>query len=309
MIRVAICICTRRRQEGISKLLSSLEEIIIPPDTFVKIIIVENDIHKFTEKLIKESGLHQKYEIAYYLENQQGISNARNRSVKEATGMDFCCFVDDDQVVDPDWLLELLKCQREFDADGACGPNPPVFNHKVPGYIKKFHLPETFGYGTIVKKAATNCLLLKKEWLDRIEGPFDGRLNYTGGEDTLLTRKIIEMGAIIRFTPYARAFEIIPKSRTTIKYAMTRTYRGANTRTYVQSLMYENMSFTPELFRGFLRLGYGILILIPYYIFSRDHKLTGLIKILDALGVIFLIFGRKNKFYTRKKDNNSFEKQ
>lgn len=297
MINISICICTRNRQEGLKKLLDSLIEMQTPPDTRVTIIVVENDLEAHSEKTVKEFSSASKLRISYFLETRQGIAFARNRSVKEAEGCDFCCFVDDDQVVAPDWLIELIKCQKEFDADGVWGPNPPIFNNKVPSYIRLFHMPEMYEYGTIVKEAFTNCLLLRKKYLDRIDGPFDLRLNFTGGEDSYLTYLISTIGGVIRYNPKAIAYENIPNNRTTIKYVIKRAYKRSNTGLFVKSLVgneFSKLSALPKLTRKFC---YGFLIVIPFIIFGKANKLKGLLKIIDAIGGFLFIFGRKIQFY------------
>jgi len=57
-IDISICICTRKRQEGLKRLLDSIENLEIPPETDIRIIIVENDSENFTENFIR--GFHQK---------------------------------------------------------------------------------------------------------------------------------------------------------------------------------------------------------------------------------------------------------
>jgi len=296
MIKVAICVCTRKRPDGIITLLKSFESLHIPQDIFIEIIVVENDKEAFTEKHIKDFSSNSNLSIAYFLETKQGISNARNRAVSESKGADYCCFVDDDQSVSPEWLFELFKCRDEFDSDGVWGPNPPIYESKVKTYIEQFHTPEVYEYGTRVTQAYTNCLLIKKSWLDKFDGPFDLRLNFTGGEDCFLTAQIIKNGGVIRYTPYAKAFEIVPASRTTIRYILKRTFRTANTKLLVQSILDSNFRKYSVLPRLIMRFGYGLIIAIPCF-FSRKNKLSGLLKISDSSGGFMFVFGRKNKFY------------
>ena len=298
MAKISICICTRNRQEGLKNLLESLDRMHITPDMDIRLIVVENDKENHTEKIINEFLTKSKFSISYFLEPRQGIAYARNRSVKEAYGSDFCCFVDDDQVVHPNWLVELVKCQREFNADGVWGSTPPLFNNnKIPSYIRQFHNPEIYAYGTIVKRAYTGCLLLRKELLDRINGPFDLRLNFTGGEDTYLTYLITNIGGVIRYTPNAIAYEIIPESRTTIKYIIKRTYRISNTGLFVESLIDKNKAGWNALPRLIMRFCRGLLIVFPFLLFGKSNKLIGIEKIADAVGGFLFILGSKNKFY------------
>jgi GT2 family glycosyltransferase len=300
MVAVAICVCTRKRPDGIVTLLESLGNMQVPPETEVRVVVVENDSAPYTEETIKRVSKKSTLTIDYYLEKQAGISYARNRTVREAGKVDFCCFVDDDQSVDKNWLVELLRCQEEFDTEGVWLTNPPVFNKLVPYYVERFHLPEIYSYGEEVKQAYTNCLMLKKTWLDKIEGPFDVRLNFTGGEDCYLTKEVIAKGGSIRFTPYAKAHEIVPSDRTTLKYMMKRTSRTINTKFILQAMLDENFSKYSLLPRLFLRLCNGLLLTVPYFMFSRTNKYLGLLKISDAVGGMLFVFGQKNKFYKLK---------
>jgi succinoglycan biosynthesis protein ExoM len=294
---ISICICTRNRQNGLRNLLNSIDSLEVPLNVNIVIIVVENDIKNLSENIVKKCDSKSKFNIKYFLEQNQGIAFARNRSIREAKGSDFCCFVDDDQVVSPDWLIELVKCQREFDADGVWGPNPPIFENNVPSYIRQFHTPILLDYGTIVTEAATNCLLLRKAYLNKIDGPFDLRLNFTGGEDIFLTSQISKLGAVIRYNPNAIAYEIIPSDRTTIKYILKRSYRNSNTSYFVQLLEDESFSKPKVFLRLIMRLGFGLIILIPYLLFGKKSLLKGLIKISDAIGGFAFIFGRQNQFY------------
>jgi len=278
-------------------LLDSINRIIVPQDTSIGLIIVENDDKPYTKKTLEEYSVKSKFLIKYYLETNLGISYARNRSVHEARNSDFCCFVDDDQIVKEDWLVELLKCQKEFGADGVSGFTPPKFDFKVPNYIRKYHEEVKLPYGTIVKQAATGCLLIKKKYLDKIDGPFDHRLNFTGGEDFYLTYQISELGGKFYINHDAISYQIIPKDRATIKYIRKRTIRVSNTQLVVRSLINMDFSLSEHIIRAILRFIRGIIVFIPYFIFARDKKLLGLFKIWYSWGVFLYALGRNNKFY------------
>lgn len=296
-MKISVCICTRKRKEGLKRLLESLENMETPPETNVRIIIVENDTENFSENIVKEFSTKIKYEILYFLEPVPGLVFARNRSVKEAGKSDFCCFTDDDEIVSSDWLIELIKCQQEFDADGVAGPTKPCFDIKVPAYIEKFHQPDTYHYGTIVESAFTGCLLIRKKFLDLLDGPFDIRLNFSGGEDSFLTKNVTDLGGIIRFNPNAIAYEFIPENRTTIKFVTKRAFRTSNTRLFINSIKDKYFRKTGVLPRLVMRFCYGLLIVIPFFIFARTDKLKGLIKIAGAAGGFAFIFGKQSQFY------------
>jgi succinoglycan biosynthesis protein ExoM len=297
MMNISVCICTRKRKDGLTKLLQSFCEMQIPPDTSIRIIVVENDKEKTSESVIEKFSSNSKFKIDYYLETRQGIAYARNRSVKEAGDCDFCCFTDDDQIVSTDWLAELLKCQHEFNADGVAGPTKPYFTAEVPVYIRNFHQPKSYQYGTIVGSAFTGCLLLRKKYLDMLDGPFEIRLNFSGGEDSFLTKQITDLGGIIRYNPNAVAHEIIPENRTTVAFVIKRKFRTSNTELLIKSFTDKDFSKIRAIPRLILRFCNGLLIVIPFLIFSKNDKLKGLIKIVNALGGFSFIFGKQSQFY------------
>jgi len=277
--------------------LKSVETLNIPEGTDISVIVVENNSESSSEELISKLAAESRFSIKYYLETKQGISFARNRAVKESGFVDFCCFVDDDQEVDAFWLSELLRCQKEFNADGCWGVNPPVFAQKVKAYVRKFHEPEYYNYGDEVIQAYTNCLLLRKSCLQTMDGPFDLRLNFTGGEDVFLTTSLIRKGFSIRFTPTARAFEIIPEERTTLAYILRRTRRTINTK-YIVAEYLSGINKRAFVFRKMmLRFLKGIVILIPRFLAGGQNKIDGLLKINEAIGGLLFVFGKKNKFY------------
>jgi succinoglycan biosynthesis protein ExoM len=296
-MEISICVCTRRREDGLRRLLQSFEELVIPENATVRIIIVENDQVNSAEVLVNEFNRRGVLNIKYCLETKQGLVFARNRSVAEAGPCDFCCFTDDDQTVSPGWLAELVRCQREFNADGVAGPTLPVFPHEVPEYISSFHQPDTYPYGTVVAHAFTGCLMLSKRYLDMVEGPFETRLNFSGGEDNYLTRKITGLGGVLRFNPEAKAFETVPENRATVRFILRRKFRTSNTELLIKSINNPGFRKLSALPRYIARFCYGSLIFIPYLLFGGKNKLKGLLKVVNAIGGFAGIFGKNSEFY------------
>lgn len=297
MIEATICICTRRRQPGLKRLLDSLLEMHILPYLNLRIIVVENDSKTYSEEIVNGYSSKCNLRISYFLETNEGLVYARNRSVKEAGICDFCCFVDDDQIVTSEWLVELFKCQEEFNADGVYGCCVPYFNKDVPPYIKKSHVRKKYEYGTILQSAATGGLLLRKKYLDMIEGPFDIRFNFTGGEDSHLTFLISSMGGVIRFNPCAIVYEVIPNNRATINYVLKRAYLVSNVGLFIKSSQNNKFSKPKALPRLILRFCYGLLTFLPCLFFGKTNKLQGLIRIMNSAGGFAFIIGKRSQFY------------
>jgi glycosyltransferase involved in cell wall biosynthesis len=298
-IIISICISSRKRPEGIKRLLKSISEVLLPIKKYqIQIIVVENEEQNNLEKIVEDFKSYSNIPILYYLEKKQGICYARNRAVKEANGSDFCIFVDDDQIVDKNWLCELLSCQEFFQSDGVYGSNPPLFEFPIKPCVMKFHTPNYSNYGTKLKSAPTNCLLMKKKILDKFIEPFDLRLNQLGGEDTLFTSQIVKQGATIISNPRAIAYEVIPEERATSSYILKRSYRNGNTYANVHLIKYNDINSKINLLIYFItRLLWGFVVGIPKLLFDKNNRFEGLIRIASNLGGLDAIFGGKTVFY------------
>jgi succinoglycan biosynthesis protein ExoM len=294
---ISICICTRKRKDGLIRLLGSIEAMVIPTGTELRIVIVENDSENFSESVVREFAGSSRFKFTYCLETKQGIVYARNRSIAEAGNSDFCCFTDDDEVVAPDWIAQLIKCQNEFNADGVAGPTMPSFTKELPVYITSFHRPNNYPYGTVVGSAFTGNLMIRKKYLDMLDGPFEKKLNFSGGEDSYLTKQISKLGGVIRFNPDALAFETVPEARATVRYILRRKFRTANTELIIKSINEKNFTKLKALPRLILRFINGFLLLIPYLIFGKADKLKGLVKMANAIGGFAFVFGKQTQFY------------
>jgi succinoglycan biosynthesis protein ExoM len=296
-MNICICICTRQRRSELEKLLDSINDNELYAEENIRIVVVENDSENISEDIVKGFSLRSRFRVEYFLEPEKGLVTARNRSVKEAGNVDFCCFVDDDETVSATWLKELQRCQNEFNADAVAGPIIYVTDDKTSTAIKGFYIPPVYSYGTQIDIAFTGCLLIRKSCLDKIEGPFDSRLNFTGGEDIFLTSQLTANGGSIRFNPDATAFEIVSDERKKIKYIAKRSIRNAYTTYYVKYLREGQINKLKIAFRMTLRFGLGLLLIGPYLLIGGRNALKGLIKICEASGGFAFVLGRRNNFY------------
>ena len=299
MEQLCICVCTRNRPLSLKRLLLSIFDINTDNiNPHVTIIIVENEFKPKIKCLVKELQPISPFQIKYFLEPKLGISTARNRAIKESRRCDFIVFVDDDQRVKNDWLIELIKCQREFDADAVYGLTPPIFKMKVPEHIMNFFEKQEKPYGKELRCAATGCLLLKNSFLSENNLMFDERLNFLGGEDVYLTRKMVMYGAKLINNSRAIAYECIPQERASIKYIMKRSFRDSVTYITVSKyLKVEKMVFIREMLLAFIKIPSGLFILVPYYLFSIKNKLKGIIMVSRNIGVIYSLCGKTVSFY------------
>ncbi|MBZ9668689.1 glycosyltransferase family 2 protein [Mesorhizobium sp. ES1-3] len=112
---LSIAICTKDRAERLSRLLASLDDIrrksAFP---FVEILVVDN---ASADSATREAVQRFK-DIRYVFEPRAGLDFARNAAVRSASGS-MIAYLDDDVVVDRNWLEGLAKVCRDHPGAGG----------------------------------------------------------------------------------------------------------------------------------------------------------------------------------------------
>lgn len=112
---LSIAICTKDRAPRLSRLLSSLDRIR-ERSAFnsIEIIVVDNaSVDTATREAVQAFK-----DVHYAFEPKAGLDFARNAALQAATG-DLIAYLDDDVVVDRNWLAGLAKACRENTAAGG----------------------------------------------------------------------------------------------------------------------------------------------------------------------------------------------
>ena len=240
-MRIAIGVITRRRPQGLRRLLESLDRLDLSGSAGsgnsrgafgridAEVILVEND---------ESPGLGApppcRLPLRHVFEPRLGIPFARNRVIEIALaeespgGFDAIAFIDDDETADPAWLRELATTLEACDADAATGPALAAFEDGPPprwaersGAFDCLDFPT----GTPRPTAFTHNVLVRTEALRRTDLRFDERLAMTGGSDTPLFSRLAKAGCRIVWCREAICREWTPASRLTVAWARQRAYR------------------------------------------------------------------------------------
>ena len=100
---VTVVIATRERPDQLAVCLASLLRVEYPN---FDVLVVDNDSESDeTERLVKEVA--RQSQVRYLSERRRGLGASHNRALAEATG-NIVAFTDDDVIVDPHWLSELV---------------------------------------------------------------------------------------------------------------------------------------------------------------------------------------------------------
>ena len=247
--RVAVCVITYNRPEGLRRLLEGLDRLTFAgdPPPAVEIVLVDNDPAGLAcaPYESRDGSSTGRWPLRCYVEPRRGIPYARNRSVAGVEeGVDFVAFVDDDEVPEPGWLDELLHVQQLYDADVVAGPVVRHFDEPVPAWVAKgkFFEKRRYPTGHPVKFVDTANALVRNDILGRMDKHFDERMALNGGDDTHLFLRIHRAGYRMVWADGAIVHELIPKSRANTGWLLRRAYRLGNSLTLCEIDLYPSFS-------------------------------------------------------------------
>ncbi|BBB67201.1 hypothetical protein UNDYM_2948 [Undibacterium sp. YM2] len=234
MPELSICICTYKRPELLRRLLQAILTQTLR-DVAIEVVVVDNDVNKSAAAVLAEMATVFAGSLKALNLANSNISLARNAAIAAASGQ-WIVMIDDDEVPVPDWLEQLLKVQKVEHADVVFAPVLPEYSESTPawiregGYFDRRRMPT----GTKIdhKDARSGNVLVRRSILQDIAasqkdgiGPFDPAFGTTGGEDTMLFRRLDKLGAVMVWCDEAPADEFIPADRATAKWLLQRSYR------------------------------------------------------------------------------------
>lgn len=119
----------------IRRVLKALTELIIPQNTDVELLLVDNNSQNNWEIILEREFAD--FPFQRIIEKRQGLTFSRQTGFKESKG-DLIVCVDDDNELNQDYLLSLVALQEEYPQVGVWGPGViEVEFHK--GTPKSFH--------------------------------------------------------------------------------------------------------------------------------------------------------------------------
>ncbi|MBV2142929.1 glycosyltransferase [Falsochrobactrum sp. TDYN1] len=238
--RICISVVTRNRPKMLGELFSSLALIVKPGNIRLSFLIVENNSAYTLDDTIQGFRVMMPDEdIEYLLERNIGISAARNRALNHAIeqGFDFLVYVDDDEFVDPTWLVNLLAERDRLDLDivgspvrpKPFDPNLTVWQRIVWSGIERMGFKSEWkcrhrcnnGQGDLIK-VATGSWMGRLDFFRKTGLRFDSRFGLTGGEDWNLWAQAKSQGAKTGWACDAIVYETVPSSRLTLAYHFRR---------------------------------------------------------------------------------------
>lgn len=302
MLKVAICIPTFRRPEGLKRLLQSLDDLTFSRVTSprIDVVIIDNDGANPLEAQGFDPQQCSRHRVIYSVERSQGLVYVRNAALNATPAdTDFIAFIDDDEWVEPQWLDALLAMQAQTGAAAIQGPVRPIFEVPPEPWMVKgryFEVGPLADGARLEHGASGNCLLAKPV-IDRLNLRFDQKFNFSGGEDIDFFDRLMAKGEQIVGAAFAIAYEATPKSRMTITWLIRRSFRTGNS---LGLMALSRDGWLPSIHRlskGLLRGAAGSMELLFFGLFDRTRAVNGLSNVVWALGTLSAYTGARVNQY------------
>ena len=240
-MKIAICICTFRRPEGLRNALEHVAKLSF--DGELTVVVADNDAAGEGLGVCKQLAADFRWPILSTAVSDSGISYSRNAAATLALTVnpDFVAFLDDDEWPEPEWLTELLRVQEQQDADAVGGPTLSVFPENTPESAKQnkyfgadLGLPD----GSACQLEAAGNFLIKTSALKQL-GPefFHPAFAQSGGEDLAFFMSLKKHNAKMHWATNAVMNESVPADRLSVEWMKQRVIVIANSRVRVTKML------------------------------------------------------------------------
>jgi glycosyltransferase involved in cell wall biosynthesis len=228
-VKISAIICTRNRAKYLGQAIQSLTEQDLPIADY-EIVVVDNDSTDSTKQVVQDLAVGIS-NLRYVFENNPGLSNARNRGIKEAVAP-VVAFLDDDALADRGWLTGILDAFDMLPQPASVGgpvqpwwevPPPRWFPESFIGCHFRYYGAAARWYNHPVEHPiGCNMAFLKQRVLD--VGGFNAALQNYNDETELISR-LVEAGGKLYYQPLATVRHLVGKERLALGWQIRRHYQ------------------------------------------------------------------------------------
>ncbi len=235
---VAVYVCTYRRNLPLARMLDSLEAAarFAEPDIELGVVVIDDNRDGSARSVVDESTNRFPLGLHYVFVGAGNIATARNAGLEAAMDIaEWVAMVDDDQVVVPEWLTELVRVQRETEADAVTAPVYAKFPDDSPEWLSDQPFADLWGTpkkqdGAPVTDLQTANSMIRTSFLkDNPKVRFSTDLGQVGGEDMVFYRGALDAGLKAHYSLNAINWELESADRATYRYQLRRCLWHGNT--------------------------------------------------------------------------------
>jgi len=233
-MRISVILCTYNRSGSLVHALESVAASRMQDAADWQVLIVDNNSKDDTRDVADSFCRREPNHFRYVFEARQGKSFALNRGIREAFG-DVLAFIDDDIIVEPNWLSELTRPLSDPQWAGTGGRvylpknfSPPSWM-AIDGDQSLLSILALFDQGSepclLSKAPIGNNMAFRKEVFAKYGGfrtdlgPVPGsEIRY---EDTEFGSRVMRGGEKILYVPSAVVRHAVEERRLKKEYFLT----------------------------------------------------------------------------------------
>lgn len=240
---LAVYVCTHRRNDHLARTIDSIVTsakhaagrarvgvVVVDDNPDGSARVVANEFADTSRGAGLELGVHYRHSGA------QNISRARNLGIEASMELaEWVGMVDDDEIVDDEWVDQLFAVAERSGADAVTGPVFVEYADDAPAWLRDqrigrlFEAPQSVD-GAPVEHASTGNSMIATAWLAaHPTHRFRDDLGTSGGEDMVFYRAAIGAGLRAHYALHAAAREVAPPERSTLDYVLRRSLWMGNT--------------------------------------------------------------------------------
>jgi glycosyltransferase involved in cell wall biosynthesis len=231
---ISVVVCTYNRSDLIKGCLDSLINQSANLSTF-EVLVIDNNSTDETHQIVANYLSFPNFRM--FREENQGLSHARNRGIREANG-EYIAFLDDDARVHLDYIktAELLISHAEQPINCLGGPILPFYTTPKPVWFKdQYETRRDWDKPKFLVRGQSfsgSNSIWSKSTLSLING-FDINAGVKGeqmilGEDTSAFEKLWQLNDKPRlfYSPGLIVYHWVPDYKMTTSYKLRRSFAG-----------------------------------------------------------------------------------
>lgn len=225
---IAIGLGTYKRPKMLYEALASLQDLILPENLPVSLIICDNNTDNSADVIISDFRKVFPFDVFVIKEERPGTVYYFNRILEKAEEIKvtYLAIFDDDETVDSNWLIESYSC---LVGNGACAVQGRqkmiVPDNKDYDILVKHTSQKEINDGTNLPTAYGYNVIMDMNFVKTHQLRYHPKLNLTGGCDKLFFKEMVQLGGKIVYCSSAITYEKLPESRANVDWLYKRAYR------------------------------------------------------------------------------------
>lgn len=231
-MKITVILCTYNRCKDLRRALNSFNAQSLSTGDNWEVLVVDNNSTDKTRDVVEEYRQQHPDRFRYHFEPQPGKTFALNAGVREARG-DILAFTDDDVILEPAWLENLVVHLHGSEWAGAGGRTLPQQNFSPPRWLSlkgRYALAPLAIFdrgnepGDLREAPFGVNMAYRKEVFTKYGGfrndlgPRPGSTAPQKSEDSEFGMRVLAAGERLRYEPGAVLYHAVPENRVRKKY-------------------------------------------------------------------------------------------